>query len=142
MVEIPSYQIHKVMKVYVRQLTQSKLFERQTGGSKKATAADRISISMEGNRQAIINKVAADVVERITRSGPTDKFDQEIVNRLEDEIGEKVNFARSQKSQFIFNVIDDKNKKKTTAISVEDSNFLLQRLEQLAQDAVDKNIES
>jgi len=39
-------------------------------------------------------------------------------------------------------VIDDKNKKKTTAISVEDSNFLLQRLEQLAQDAVDKNIES
>ncbi len=55
MVEIPSYQIHKVMKVYAKQLTQSKLFERQTGGSKKATAADRISISMEGNRQAIIN---------------------------------------------------------------------------------------
>ena len=142
MVEIPSYQIHKVMKVYAKQLTQSKLFERQTGSGKKASAADRISISMEGNRQSIINKVAAGVVERITRSGPTDQFDQEIVNRLEDEIGKKVEFAKSKKSQFIFNVIDDKNEKKTNTISVEDSRFLLKRLEQLAQDAVDKNIDS
>ena len=82
------------------------------------------------------------MVERITRSGPTDQFDQEIVNRLEDEIGKKVEFAKSKKSQFIFNVIDDKNEKKTNTISVEDSRFLLKRLEQLAQDAVDKNIDS
>ena len=142
MVEIPSYQIHKVMKVYTKQLTQSKMFEGQNGPGKKTTAVDQITISVEGNRQAIINKVAAGVVERITRSGPKDEFDQGIVSRLEGEIGKKMDFAKSQKSQFVFNVIDDKNEKKINTISIEDSKYLIQRLEQLAKEAVAKNMES
>jgi len=141
MVEIPSYQIHKVMKVYARQLTQSKMFERQTAIGRKASV-DQITISAEGKRQAIVNKIAADLVERITSFGPKDEFDQGIVNQLASEIGSKVDFEKPLKTQFIFNVIDDKNEKKTNAISVEDSKYLIQRLEQLVREAINKNIES
>lgn len=138
--EIPTYQIHRVMKVYTKQLSQSKMLERQKALGKKPLM-DKINISAEGKRQAIIDKVASDVVQRITNFGPRDEFDQEIVDRLEDEIGRKVDFQMSQDTKFVFNVIDDKNEKRTNTLSVEDSNFLIRRLEQLAKEAVDRNME-
>jgi len=138
--EIPTYQIHRVMKVYTKQLSQSKMLERQKALGKKPLM-DKINISAEGKRQAIIDKVASDVVQRITNFGPRDEFDQEIVDRLEDEIGRKVDFQKAQDTKFVFNVIDDKNEKRTNTLSVEDSNFLVRRLEQLAKEAVDRNME-
>ncbi|MGD8521832.1 MAG: hypothetical protein PVF56_11860, partial [Desulfobacterales bacterium] len=48
------------------------------------------------------------------------------------------NQAKTEKTnQFIFNVIDDLNKKKQTSLSVEDTNFLVNRLEQLVKEAVE-----
>ncbi len=138
--EIPTYQIHKVMRVYTKQLTQSKLLERSnTSGS---TSMDQISISTEGKRQAIIDQVAADIVDRITSFGPRDEFDQEIVDKLESEIGRKVDFNKAKKSEFVFNTIDKENGKKTSTIPVDDSRFLINRLEDLAKEAVDRNMES
>jgi len=139
--EIPTYQIHKVMRVYTKQLTQSKLFERHNA-SGKASSMDQINISTEGKRQAIIDKVAGDIVERITSFGPRDEFDQEIVERLESEIGRKVDFNKTKKSEFVFNTIDEKNEKTTSTIPVDDSRFLINRLEDLAKEAVDRNMES
>ncbi len=138
--EIPTYQIHKVMKVYTKQLTQTRVLERQRALGKKPSA-DRINISAEGKRQAIIDKVASDVVERITNFGPRDEFDQEIVDKLEDEIGQRIEFKKQNQSQFVFNVFDEKNQKKTNTLSVEDSSFLIKRLEELAKEAVNKNME-
>ncbi len=139
--EIPTYQIHRVMKVYTKQLSQSKMLERQKTLGKKPSM-DRINISVEGKRQAIIDKVASNVVERITNFGPRDEFDKEIVGRLESEIGRKVDFQKSGNAQFVFNVIDANNEKKTTSLSVEGSDFLIKRLEQLVKEAVDKNMEA
>lgn len=137
--EIPTYQIHKVMRVYTKQLTQSKLLERSSGSK---ASVDQISISTEGKRQAIVDQVAADIVERITSFGPRDEFDQEIVNKLEDEIGRKVDFNKTKKPEFVYNTIDEANGKKTSTISVDDSRFLINRLEDLAKEAVDRNMES
>ena len=138
--EIPTYQIHKVMKVYTRQLSQSKMLEKQKAAAGKSSM-DKINISAEGKRQAIIEKVANDVVERITSFGPKDEFDQEIVDRLEQEIGGKVDFKKSKASTFEFNVIDGDNNKTTNTVSVKNSDYLLNRLEQLTKEAVNKNME-
>jgi len=138
--EIPTYQIHKVMRVYTKQLTQSKLLERSNAPG--STSMDQISISTEGKRQAIIDQVAADIVDRITSFGPRDEFDQEIVDKLESEIGRKVDFNKAKKPEFVFNTIDKENGKKTSTIPVDDSRFLINRLEDLAKEAVDRNMES
>jgi hypothetical protein len=138
--EIPTYQIHKVMRVYTKQLTQSKLLERSNASGN--TSMDQISISTEGKRQAIIDQVAADIVDRITSFGPRDEFDQEIVDKLESEIGRKVDFNKAKKPEFVFNTIDKENGKKTSTIPVDDSRFLINRLEDLAKEAVDRNMES
>ena len=140
--DIPAYQIHKVMKVYTKQLSQSKIIERQKAiGQKSSTDTDKVNISDTGKRQAVIDKVAENIVNRITQFGPKDEVEHEIVNQLQEEIGRKVDFKEKQNAQFVFNVIDEKNKKTTTSLSVEDTGFLLKRLEELAKEIVDKKME-
>jgi hypothetical protein len=138
--QIPSYQIHNVLKVYSKQLSQSRIIERQKALGKKADS-DKINISAEAKRQAIINRVAADIVDRITNSGPQDEVEQEIVSKLENEIGKSVQFA-SQSTGFVFNEINGDNEKTTNTLQMNDSSFLIKRLEELAKEAVDKNIQN
>lgn len=138
--EIPTYQIHKVMQVYSRQLSQSKVLERQKAHGGRSSM-DKINISNAAKRKAIIEKVVSDVVERITNFGPKDEVDHEIIDRLEQEIGGKVEFKRDTASTFQYNMIDRDNRKTTNTVPVENSDYLLNRLEQLAKEAVDKNME-
>ena len=140
---IPSYQIHNVLKVYSKQVSQSRILERQKGLDDKPSV-DKINISAEGKRKVVIDKVSADIVDRITQFGPQDKIEHDIVNQLEDEIGQPVEFSEEDKKKetdFVFNVFDDQNNKKTNTISVENSSFLTQRLAQLVKEEVDKNLE-
>ena len=140
---IPSYQIHNVLKVYSKQVSQSRILERQKGLDDKPSV-DKINISAEGKRKVVIDKVSADIVDRITQFGPQDQIEHDIVNQLEDEIGQPVEFSeegKKKETDFVFNVFDDQNNKKTNTISVENSSFLTQRLSQLAKEEVDKNFE-
>jgi hypothetical protein len=47
-----------------------------------------------------------------------------------------------QDTTFVFNVIDTVNQKTKNTLSVEDSSFLIKRLEQLSKEAGDKKMES
>ncbi|MDX9786585.1 MAG: DVU0524 family FlgM-associated protein [Desulfobacterales bacterium] len=138
--QIPAHQIHNVLKVYSKQISQTRLIERQKALDQQQPS-DRIHISAEAKRQSIIDKVAADIVDRITRSGPQDDVDKEIVDKLEGELGTSVSFKGQRDDKFVFNVIDGNNKKTTNTLEVENAGFLIKRLEQLAKEAVDKNME-
>lgn len=136
---IPSHQIHNVLKVYSRQLSQTRMLERQKALG-RTQPSDKINISAEAKRQSIIDKVAADIVDRITQSGPQDDVEKGIIDKLEDELGQSVSFKDANDGKFIFNVIDDNDGKTTNALQVENTVFLMNRLEQLAKEAVDKNM--
>ena len=138
---IPSYQIHNVLKVYSRQVSQSRIIERQKSLEDSASA-DRINISAEGKRKVIIEKVASDIVDRITRFGPQDNIDHTILSQLKDEIGQEIEFEKEDDSKFVYNTIDDNNNKQTNSLPVNGSSFLVERLQQIAQEEVDKNMES
>lgn len=144
--QIPSHQIHNVLKVYSKQLSQTRVIERQKALG-KSTKSDQINISAEGKRQAIIDKVATDIVERITSSGPQDEIEQAIITKLEDEIGQSIDFKANQgenegyqNNEFVFNVIDGDNEKTTSTLHVNDASLLIKRLEQLAKETVDQNM--
>jgi hypothetical protein len=138
---IPSYQIHNVLKVYSRQVSQSRIIERQKSLEDNASV-DRINISAEGKRKVIIEKVASDIVDRITRFGPQDNIDHTILSQLQDEIGKEIEFNKEDDSKFVYNTIDDNNNKQTNSLPVNGSSFLVERLQQIAQEEVDKNMES
>ncbi len=144
--QIPKNKIHNVRKIYSKKKSQSRVIEQKKDIA-KSTNSDKINISAEGKRQAIIEKVATDIVEHITNSGPKDEIEQEIINKLEDEIGQSIDFKANQgenggyqNNEFIFNIIDGNNEKMTTTLHVNDTSFLIKRLEQLAKEAVDKNM--
>lgn len=137
--QIPSHQIHNVLKVYGKQLSQTRILERKKALNAPETT-DKINLSAIGKRQAIIDKVAADIVDRITQSGPQDKVDQEIVSKLEDELGQPIEF-KEKNSAFVFNVINQDNEKTTSTFQADDPDYLMKRLEELAKEAVDRNME-
>jgi hypothetical protein len=139
--QIPSYQIQNVLKVYSRQLSQGRILSRGKFNSANQPSADSVTISSEGKRQAIIDKVAANIVDRIITEGPKEKNEEIIAGLIEEELGKKINFTRD-KNQFTYTVIDENNTKKTHTLSVEDSKFVVKRMTELAREVAHKNMES
>ena len=137
--QIPSYQMHNVLNVYRKQFTRNEILERQKAADAQAPG-DQVSLSTEGKRQAIIEKVSAEIVERITNFGPQEAVDHEIVNQLEQDTGAKVDFGNSKNSEFIYNFIDSNNEKATATLPINDSHGLIDRLEELAKEAVGNSI--
>jgi len=140
--EIPSYQIQNVLKVYSKQLTQGKILARNKAVGRNNISADDVNISAEGKRTAIIEKVAANIVDRITSVGPKEKLEQNIVRQVQDELGQNIDFTKRKEEKFSFTSIDENNKKITQHLSVEDSNFVIRRLTELARQVADNNMES
>ena len=130
---VPSYQMHNVLSVYSRNLRQN-----ITSGREKYTpekpAADRVNLTAEGKRRATIEKVSKEIFDKITRFGSqADSLDQSS-EQIKEKVDKDTESVKSKKTGFVFNVIDTINKKTTNTVSVEDSSFLLQRLEQLSKD--------
>ena len=138
--QIPSYQIQNVLKVYSRQLSQGKIMSRNKFGDANANSADSVTLSSEGKRQAIIDKVAANIVDRIITEGPKEKTEEKIPSQIEQELGKKINFTRDR-NQFTYTVIDENNQKSTRTLSVEDSKFIVERMTELARQVADSNME-
>ncbi len=138
--QIPSYQIQNVLKVYSRQLSQGKIISRNRFGGMDKASADSVTLSSEGKRQAIIDKVAANIVERIITEGPREEKDEQITSQIEKEIGKKINFSKDR-NQFTYTVIDENNRKTTHSLSVEDSKLIMRRMTELARQVADSNME-
>jgi hypothetical protein len=136
---VPAYQIHNVLKVYTRQLSRPMDGAGDSAGGGKPPIG-KINISDEGKRQAVIDKVAADIVERISRfeslaaDAPTAQGDPPPAGNLPRPA------PRQKSAQFTFNVIDGSNQKKTCNLPVNDSSFLSRRLEELMREALGKQM--
>ena len=119
---IPAYQIHNVLNTYSLQLFKAGSVS-QNADSGSDTVASRMS--PETRRNAVIDKVAAEIVHRITHldtltaghiapspvpSGRTDALRTEIRN-----------------NQFAFSILDIHNIKTSRTLSIEDSIFLIKR---------------
>ena len=138
--QIPSYQIQNVLKVYSRQLSQGKILSRNKFSQANKISADNVTLSSEGKRKAIIDKVAANIVDKIITEGPKEKSEEKITSQIEQELGKKINFSK-EKNQFTYTVIDENNEKVTHTLSVEDSNFIVKRMTELAREVADSNME-
>ena len=136
--QIQSYQIHNVLNVYRRQLSQGKP-ERplQSGGN--GTATDSISISPEGKNQAIMEKVADSVLKKITNINPESVLGEETIKTPKPSDDESV--AASHVNRFVFNTIAEDNRLETRSIAVDNSQMMMRRLDELAKAAINRNNE-
>ena len=136
---VSSYQMHNVLNVYSKQLRHN-----MTSGNKKALSeklpADKVSLTPEAKRQATIEKVSKDILEKITRLGSRSGVDHQPAEQAKTEM--EIAADGGKETTFVFNVIDTINQKRRNTLSVEDSNFLIKRLEQLSKEVSDKKMES
>jgi hypothetical protein len=77
---IPSYQIQNVLKVYSKQLSQQKFLAKNKTLAQNTPSADTVTISSEGKRQAIIDKVATNIIDKITMEGPIEQVEETITS--------------------------------------------------------------
>jgi len=132
---VPSYQMHNVLNVYSKKLRHNITTKDQNTSEKPP--ADRVDLTSEGKRRATIEKVSKEIFDKIIRFGsqtdsPHQKSEQ--TKRTRDK---EIAAVQKNKAGFVFNVIDTINKKTTNTVSVEDSSFLIQRLEQLSKDTME-----
>ncbi len=119
---IPAYQIHNVLNTYSLQLFKAGTVS-QYADSDSYPSVSRMSL--ETRRTAVIDKVASEIVQRITRLDtlaaryivpspvPADRTDAP-----RTEIRNK---------RFVFNTLDIHNIKTSRTLSIEDSIFFIKR---------------
>ncbi|MEJ2730221.1 MAG: hypothetical protein P8185_17250 [Deltaproteobacteria bacterium] len=135
---VSSYQIHNVLNVYSKQLSEDRNARKLKPKNEKQPP-DQISLSSEGKRKAIIERVAQDILNKISRYGTKNEAKTQEKGLYRKNAKSVPDSDNKKETGFVFNVIDELNKKTTTALSVKDTNFLIDRLEQLAKDAVEKD---
>jgi len=138
---VPSYQMHNVLNVYSKQLRQNLASEEKFRMPQKPQP-DKISLSPEGKRQATIEKVSKDIIDKISRHSSLDETRQPRTEYAKINSDKDALPRKTENKAFVFNAIDSINQKSTNTLSVDDSSFLIQRLEELAKKASDKKMES
>jgi hypothetical protein len=121
---IPAYKIHNVLSTYSLQLYK----EINPDPHSKADPnhhAPKNQAAPEIRRQAVIDKVAADVMQRITHlDAPATK---RIVCTPSSIPADSAENKEIQNNLFIFNSLDIHNVKTSQCLSVEDSIFSINR---------------
>jgi hypothetical protein len=130
---IQSYQIHNVLNVYRRQLSQGKSNHPQQVDI-HSTRSDAVTISTEGKNQSMMDKVADTVIKKITSVDPGSDFGQEMIREAQNTEKDLSNVQKD--NSFIFNTIAENNQKETRSIAVDDSQVLMNRLDELAKAVV------
>jgi len=134
---ISTYQVNNVLRVYGEQLRQNRLVDKEKSGDVRSP--DKIDISSEAKRKAIVDKIASDIVDRITQFGPHENVEKEVFKRLEDEYGANLNVAGNGSTDLIFKVIDEDGET-MNSLSLEDSKFLRYKLQEITRDTVNRNM--
>jgi hypothetical protein len=134
---ISAYQINNVLRVYGDQLRQSRMSARPKSIDQRSP--DTISISATAKRKSIIDKIADNIVERISRFGPNDDIEKEVFQKLEDELGSQLTVTPENTPELIFKEIDDSGET-IRSFSIDDSNLLSHKLKEITKETLDKNM--
>jgi len=138
---VSSYQIHNVLNVYSKQLSQGRSAQQEKTETKKPLS-DQINLSAEGKRRATIERVAEDILNKIYSYGRSGKIKANPHGLPRENVKKYTESDSKKGTEFVFNSIDVRNRKTKTALSVEDTKFLIGRPEEPAKDMVEKDSDS
>jgi len=133
---VPSYQMRNVLNVYSKKLRHNITSGKDQNTFEKPSA-DRIKLTSEGKRRATIEKVSKEIFDKLIRFGSQTDSLLRKAKQIKGKEDNEIASAKTNKKGFVFNVIDTINKKKTNTVSVEDSSFLIQHLEQLSRNTME-----
>ncbi len=134
---ISTYQVNNVLRVYGEQLRQNRISSRPKNDNIRSP--DKVSISAEAKRKAVIDKISSNIIDKITQYGPHDNVEKEVFQKLENEYGKNLAIAGKNPNDLIFKVIDESGET-VNSLSIEDSKFLRYKLKEITKETVNKNM--
>lgn len=139
LMHITTYHMHNVLRAYGKQLRQGRRGAlRKDKGATDIT--NNILVSNEARRKVVVQQVSDDIIERITKYGPIDSMEQEVLDKLETEFGNRL-AVQLDSTEFIFKVIDDlEHSEETKTLSIKDSRILKARLAEITKDKITENM--
>ena len=136
--DISTYQLNTVLRVYGNQLRQGRISSTQSSsGSQRAP--DIVTISAGTKREAVIEKVSSDMLERITKNGPQSQEEKEVFQKLQDEYGQELLISEKNGGNFKFKAIDETGST-TVELPPETSDNLLGKLQEHIRTTVSQNM--
>ena len=136
---ISSYHVNNVLRVYGDQLRQGRNSDGSSDSEKGSL--DRISISDRAKRRVIVNKIASDILEKITNFGPEENIQEEVSKNLEEKYGVQLDITEKTPNDLLFKVIDE-NGETLNSLSIENSEFLRYKLEEIDKETAEKSQKS
>ena len=133
---ISNYQMHNVLNVYSKHLSRNSSATKSKAEFNKVLT-DQIDLSPEGKRKATIEKVSDDILNKINELGNKVAADPYDDTSTGDQSKTSAEQEQTNDSEFVFNVMDNVNRKITTTYSAKDIDFLMNSIEQLANEFVE-----
>jgi hypothetical protein len=124
---IQNYQMHNVLNVYSRRLERNQTPPPARTSGRDAQS-DRITLSAEAKRQKIMEKVVADIVDKIGRydyGGEPERSDAGIGSPAREKGAAT---ADANPARFVYNRIDENNRKQSSDLPLENAQVILKRL--------------
>ena len=124
---IPTHQIHNVLNAYARRLKEK---HDAANGLIADNADDSVhAYSVEEKRRLIINKISSDIIQRIARSGPCPR----IVTPDQDP-----SENNPETEEIRYHILTKNGGKLSAKIEIQDSDFLIRQLEEIARNSSEK----
>jgi len=120
--EISSYQIHNVLRVYKERLIRHRISEPHHN------MAPEEGVSAGGKRQAVIEMVADNIISKISSSGGNHTIVRKRICPRKTVAGGHIIPDKAEEYKFVYNMIDENDQKTTCVLfqsDLQDAAFLV-----------------
>jgi len=128
---VTTYHVHNILRAYSKQLSRGNGIADKPGIGGQ-NPPDQVAISVKARRKAVIEKVTSDIVDRIIHQAPPTDTDEKISRRDQNRSKKSLPVSKDD-SELIFKVIDKEKGEVTKTMSIGDSEFLKDELEEISK---------
>jgi hypothetical protein len=130
--QVSSYQMHNVLECFGRRLSRMRKNEKPAEGLPKKIA-DEQALSPESSRQATMEKISRQVLNKVTDAAALSLSQEKTVPESPENGGNAAAAPDPAETEFTFNVIDAINRKRTSRLAMGDPATLIRRLDRMAE---------
>ncbi|HDI59153.1 MAG TPA: hypothetical protein ENF48_02150 [Desulfobacteraceae bacterium] len=128
--DVPSYQMHRVLKLYAKRL-------EHIAEARRHLSAEGLASAVETRRQSLMDRVAATIIRRIQEIGPQLGADGKRQVAGLGPVGQ-ADKSRDRAREFRFYRIDNRGRKRLASLVIDSGDFVFQRVEALLPPPVER----
>ncbi len=138
---ISSQQIHSILRTYGKQLSRSARLNKVRSTEAEQTA-EPVKVSAEAKRNQVVERVAAELIARLTNPEvQKDGVGRQVMDALQEEYGQPLRVAfQKSTGRFAFSVVDVEKGEVSGTVTGKDAEQLERRLVEITRQIVDSNM--